>query len=96
MSLVHLRDLGVPRTLPQERTGIFRLRISGLGKHGEWQETKGNHSNTPIHLPIEQTPQTGGMDRHGSSTSAPLTPQKTVPIENGKQDVEPCLKLGRT
>ncbi|MBW0532204.1 hypothetical protein O181_071919 [Austropuccinia psidii MF-1] len=50
MSPVHLRDLGVPRSQPEEITGMFRSRRPAFGKHGEWKETQGNHSHTPIHF----------------------------------------------
>ncbi|MBW0491486.1 hypothetical protein O181_031201 [Austropuccinia psidii MF-1] len=63
---------------------MFRSRRSGLGQHGQWQDTQGNHSHTSIHLPIQQEPQTRGLDRYGSGTSAPPTPQRPAPMEHGK------------
>ncbi|MBW0471914.1 hypothetical protein O181_011629 [Austropuccinia psidii MF-1] len=87
MSPVHLKYLGALRNQPEERTGLFRSRAPGFGQHSELQDTQVNHSHTPINLPIQQNPQTRGLDRHGSSTSAPPTPQRPVPIENGKQDI---------
>ncbi|MBW0467393.1 hypothetical protein O181_007108 [Austropuccinia psidii MF-1] len=68
MSPVHLRGLGGPRNQPEERKGLFRFRRSGFGQYGEWKETQGNHSHTPIHLQAQQTPHTRGLDRHGSRT----------------------------
>ncbi|MBW0489845.1 hypothetical protein O181_029560 [Austropuccinia psidii MF-1] len=34
---------------------------------------------------VQQRPQTRGLDRHGSSTSAPPTPQRSVPMEDEKK-----------
>ncbi|MBW0461622.1 hypothetical protein O181_001337 [Austropuccinia psidii MF-1] len=95
MSPVHLRDLRIPRKTPEARKRLFRSRRSGIIQHGELEETEGNHSHTPIHLPIKQRPQTRGLDKHGSSTSAPPTPQRPVPVEYGTQEVQPAFKLGR-
>ncbi|MBW0522836.1 hypothetical protein O181_062551 [Austropuccinia psidii MF-1] len=36
------------------------------------------------------------MERYGSSTSAPPTPQRFISMENGKQEVQPGIPLGRT
>ncbi|MBW0465287.1 hypothetical protein O181_005002 [Austropuccinia psidii MF-1] len=44
---------------------------------------------------MQQEPQTRELDRHGSSTEALPTPQRSVPMENGKQEVQPGFKLGR-
>ncbi|MBW0559901.1 hypothetical protein O181_099616 [Austropuccinia psidii MF-1] len=74
MPPVHLRDLGIPRNQPEEREGLFRSRRSGFGEHDRGQDTQGDHSYTPIHLPIQKRTQTRGLERHGSSTSAPPTP----------------------
>ncbi|MBW0476327.1 hypothetical protein O181_016042 [Austropuccinia psidii MF-1] len=41
-------------------------------------------------------PQTGGLEQHGSSSSAPPTPQRFISIENGQQEVQPDIQLGRT
>ncbi|MBW0474938.1 hypothetical protein O181_014653 [Austropuccinia psidii MF-1] len=96
MSPVHLRDLGIPRKKPEERVGMFRYRRSGFGQHGECQDTQGDHSHTPMKLPIKQRPQNRVVDRNGSSISATTTPQRSVPMENGKQEVQPGFKLGIT
>ncbi|MBW0514879.1 hypothetical protein O181_054594 [Austropuccinia psidii MF-1] len=96
MSLVHLSDLGIPRNQPKKRTGLCRNRRSGFGKHGEWKETGSNHAHTAIHLQIQQTLQARVLDRHGSSTSAPPTPQRPVPVEHGTQEVKPGFTLGTT
>ncbi|MBW0539406.1 hypothetical protein O181_079121 [Austropuccinia psidii MF-1] len=85
MSPVHLRDLGIPRNHPEEGEGLFRSRRSGFGQNGEWKDTQGDHSHTPIHLPIKQRPKTSGLEKHGSSTSAPLTPKNPFLVENVKQ-----------
>ncbi|MBW0465466.1 hypothetical protein O181_005181 [Austropuccinia psidii MF-1] len=95
MSPVYPRDLGVPRNQPEERMGLFRSIISGSGQHGKWKETQGNHAHTLVHFPIQQTCQTRGIDRYGSSTSAPPTPQRLVPMKHRKQEIQPGFKLGR-
>ncbi|MBW0573622.1 hypothetical protein O181_113337 [Austropuccinia psidii MF-1] len=47
-----------------------------------------------MHLLIQQKSQTRGLDRHGTSTSAPPTPQRPVAMEHGKQDIQPGFKFG--
>ncbi|MBW0590827.1 hypothetical protein O181_130542 [Austropuccinia psidii MF-1] len=42
-----------------------------------------------------ETP-TRGLERHGSSSSAPTTPQGSIPMEHGQQEVQPGISLGRT
>ncbi|MBW0569257.1 hypothetical protein O181_108972, partial [Austropuccinia psidii MF-1] len=37
-----------------------------------------------------------GLERHGSSSSAPPTPQRFVSMEHGQQEVQPSNSLGRT
>ncbi|MBW0558340.1 hypothetical protein O181_098055, partial [Austropuccinia psidii MF-1] len=41
-------------------------------------------------------PQTRGLERHGSSFSAPPTPQTFISMEHGQQEVQPGIPLGRT
>ncbi|MBW0534529.1 hypothetical protein O181_074244 [Austropuccinia psidii MF-1] len=48
------------------------------------------------HLPIQQKPQTRGLEGYGSSYSAPPTPQRSFPMEHGQQEVKPRITLGRT
>ncbi|MBW0553545.1 hypothetical protein O181_093260 [Austropuccinia psidii MF-1] len=91
-----VKNLGIPWNQPEERTRLFRSRRAGFGKNGEWKDTEQNHSNTPIRLLIQQRLQNRGLDRHASSTSAPPTPQRPVPVENGTQEVQPGFTLGRT
>ncbi|MBW0507524.1 hypothetical protein O181_047239 [Austropuccinia psidii MF-1] len=95
MSLVHLRVLKVPRSQPEDSTRPFISKGSGFGKHGYWKETQGENYQNPIHLAIQHTPQTSGLERYGSSTSAPPNAQKPVPMKHGKPEVQPGLKLGR-
>ncbi|MBW0484067.1 hypothetical protein O181_023782 [Austropuccinia psidii MF-1] len=89
MSPVHLRNLGVPNSKPEDCKGLFRSGRPVFGQHDEWQGTQGDHDHNPIHLPIKQTHQARGMDRYGSSTSAPPTPQTPVTMEHGKQEFKP-------
>ncbi|MBW0492458.1 hypothetical protein O181_032173 [Austropuccinia psidii MF-1] len=79
MSPVHLRDLGIPRSQPEDREGLFRTRRPGrghLGHNGGWQDIEGNHTHYAIHFPIKQKPQTRGLEGYGSSSSAPPTPPR--------------------
>ncbi|MBW0480634.1 hypothetical protein O181_020349 [Austropuccinia psidii MF-1] len=99
MSPVHLRDLGFQRNQPEDREGLSRTRRPGrghLGHSGGWQNTGGNHTHPAIHFPIQQEPQTRGLERYGSSSSAPPTPQRFISMEHGQQEVQPGLSLGRT
>ncbi|MBW0462730.1 hypothetical protein O181_002445 [Austropuccinia psidii MF-1] len=61
MSPVHPRNLGIPRNKPEDRQGLFRARrpeTGQLGHNSGWQDTEGNHTNSAIHLQIQQKPQT--------------------------------------
>ncbi|MBW0575906.1 hypothetical protein O181_115621 [Austropuccinia psidii MF-1] len=78
MSPVHLRNLVFQRNKPEDREGLSRTQRPGrgqLGHSGGWQDTEGNHTHSAIHFPIQQEPQNRGLERHGSSSSAPPTPQ---------------------
>ncbi|MBW0567610.1 hypothetical protein O181_107325 [Austropuccinia psidii MF-1] len=41
-------------------------------------------------------PQTRGLERYESSSSAPPTPQRFISMEHGQQEVKPGISLGRT
>ncbi|MBW0580565.1 hypothetical protein O181_120280 [Austropuccinia psidii MF-1] len=78
MSPVYLRDLGFQRNQPEDREGLSRTTRPGrghLGHSGGWQNNEGDNINLSIHTPFQQEPQTRGLERHGSSSSAPPTPQ---------------------
>ncbi|MBW0534759.1 hypothetical protein O181_074474 [Austropuccinia psidii MF-1] len=65
MSPVHLRNLGIPMNQPEDREGLSRTRRPGgghLGHSGGWQETEGNHTNSQMNFPIQQKPQTRGLE----------------------------------
>ncbi|MBW0491205.1 hypothetical protein O181_030920 [Austropuccinia psidii MF-1] len=99
MSPVHLRNLGFQRNQPEESKGLSRTRRPGrghLGHSGGWQDTGGNHIHSAIHFSIQQEPQTRGLEIYGSSSSAPSTPQRFIPMEHVKQEVQPGIPLGRT
>ncbi|MBW0575554.1 hypothetical protein O181_115269 [Austropuccinia psidii MF-1] len=99
MSPVYLRDLGFQRNQPEDIEGLSRTRIPGrghLGHSGRWQNNYGDNINLAIHTPFQQGPQTRGLERHGSSSSAPPTPQRFVSMEHGQQEVQPSNSLGRT
>ncbi|MBW0492003.1 hypothetical protein O181_031718 [Austropuccinia psidii MF-1] len=64
--------MGSQRNQPADREGLSRTRRTGrghLGHSGGWQDTEGNHNHSSIHFPIQQEPQTGGLERYGSSSS---------------------------
>ncbi|MBW0470671.1 hypothetical protein O181_010386 [Austropuccinia psidii MF-1] len=99
MSPVHLRNLGFQRNQPEDREGLSRIRRperGHLGDSGGWKDSEGNHTHSAIHFPIKQEPQTRGLERYGSSSSAPPTPQRFISIEHGQQEVQPGISLGRT
>ncbi|MBW0466082.1 hypothetical protein O181_005797 [Austropuccinia psidii MF-1] len=88
MSPVQLRDLCFQRNLPEGTEGLGRTRKPGkrhLGHSFGWQGTEGNHTHSAIHFPIQKEPQTRGLGRYGSSSSAPPTPQGFISMEHGQQ-----------
>ncbi|MBW0488073.1 hypothetical protein O181_027788 [Austropuccinia psidii MF-1] len=88
MSSVQLRNLGIPRNMPEDRQGLFRTRrAEHFGHSGAWQDTEGNHTHSTINLPIKQKPQARGLEGYVSSSSAPLTPQRSFPMKHGQQEV---------
>ncbi|MBW0543625.1 hypothetical protein O181_083340 [Austropuccinia psidii MF-1] len=99
MSPAYLRDLGFQRNQQVDREGLSRTRRPGrghLGHSGGWQITEGNHTHTAIHFPIQQEPQTRGLERYGSSSSAPPTPQKFISMDHRQQELQPGISLGAT
>ncbi|MBW0465312.1 hypothetical protein O181_005027 [Austropuccinia psidii MF-1] len=96
MSPLHLRNLEIPRNQPEDRQGLFITRRLGSGKHNGWQDTEENHTHTAIQLPIKQKPQIGGLEGYGSSSSAPPTLQRFIPLEHGQQEAQPSFTLSRT
>ncbi|MBW0558187.1 hypothetical protein O181_097902 [Austropuccinia psidii MF-1] len=56
----------------------------------------GDNINPAIHTPIKQEPQTIGLERYGSSSSAPPTPQIFISMEHGQQEFQPSISLGIT
>ncbi|MBW0544299.1 hypothetical protein O181_084014 [Austropuccinia psidii MF-1] len=99
MSPVHLRNLGFQRNQPEEVEGLSRTRRPGRGHLGHsvgWKDTERTHIHPAIHFPIQQEPQTRGLEIHRSSSSAPPTPKSFISMENGQQEVQPGIRLGRT
>ncbi|MBW0493532.1 hypothetical protein O181_033247 [Austropuccinia psidii MF-1] len=99
MSPVHLRNFNFQRSQPEDREGFPRTRRPGrghLGHSGGFQDTEGNHTHPAIHFPIQQKHQTRGLERYGSSSPAPSTPQRYISMEHGQQEVQPGIPLGRT
>ncbi|MBW0508948.1 hypothetical protein O181_048663 [Austropuccinia psidii MF-1] len=77
MSPAYLRYLGFQRNQPEDREGLSRIRRPRSGHlvhSGGWQNTEGNHTRTAIHIPIQQEPQTRGLERSRSNSSAPPAP----------------------
>ncbi|MBW0507295.1 hypothetical protein O181_047010 [Austropuccinia psidii MF-1] len=99
MSPEYLRDLGFQRNQPEDREGSSRTRRPGrghLGYSNGWKNNEGNNTHTAIHIPIQQEPQTRGLERYGSRSSTPPTPQRFISMEHGQQEVQPGISLGRT
>ncbi|MBW0582972.1 hypothetical protein O181_122687 [Austropuccinia psidii MF-1] len=92
MSPAYLRDLGFQRNQPEDREGLSRTRRPGrghLGHSGGWQNNEGDNINPAIHTPIQQEPQTRGLEGYGLISSAPPTPQRfavQTPGGKGKED----------
>ncbi|MBW0558867.1 hypothetical protein O181_098582 [Austropuccinia psidii MF-1] len=80
MSPVYLRDLGFQRNQLEDREGFSRTRRPGRGHLGH----SGGWQNNE------------GLERHGSSSSAPPTPQRFISMEHEQQEVQPIISLGRT
>ncbi|MBW0518208.1 hypothetical protein O181_057923 [Austropuccinia psidii MF-1] len=98
MSSVNLRNLGFKRNQPEDREGFSRTRRPGGGHLGHsigWKDIEGNDTHSANHIPIQQKPQTRGLEPYGSSSSAPPTPQRPLSMEHG-QEVQPRIPLGRT
>ncbi|MBW0543310.1 hypothetical protein O181_083025 [Austropuccinia psidii MF-1] len=96
MSPVHLRDLGFQRNQREDREGLSRKRRPGrghLGNSGGWQYTDRNPTHSAINFPIQQEPQTRGLERYASSSSAPPIPQRFISMEHGKQEFQPGIPL---
>ncbi|MBW0530404.1 hypothetical protein O181_070119, partial [Austropuccinia psidii MF-1] len=94
-----VKDLGFQRNQPYDREGLSRTRRPArghLGNSSGWKKNEGDNINPAIHTPIQWRPQTIGLDRHRSSSSAPPTPQGPIPMEHGQQEVQPGISLGRT
>ncbi|MBW0501292.1 hypothetical protein O181_041007 [Austropuccinia psidii MF-1] len=90
MSPVHLRDLGFQRNQPEDREGLSRTRRperGHLGNSGGWQDIEVNQTHSAIYIPIQQKPQTRGLEGYGSPHSAPPTPQRPFSTEHGKDEV---------
>ncbi|MBW0474975.1 hypothetical protein O181_014690 [Austropuccinia psidii MF-1] len=86
-------------TVKEDREGLSRIRRPRRGylEHsGGWQDTEGNCTHYSIHFPIQQEPQTRGLERYGSGSSAPQTPQRFISMETVQQEVQPGNPLGRT
>ncbi|MBW0461516.1 hypothetical protein O181_001231 [Austropuccinia psidii MF-1] len=99
MSPAYLRDLGFQRNQPEDRECFSRTRRPSrghLGHSGGWQDNERDNIYPSIYTSIKQKPQTRGLERHGSSSSAPLTPQRFISMEHVQQEVQPGISLGRT
>ncbi|MBW0495785.1 hypothetical protein O181_035500 [Austropuccinia psidii MF-1] len=73
MSPVHLRNLDFQSNQSEDREGLSRTRRPGgghLGHSSGWKHIERNHTHPAIHIPIQQKPQTRGLEGYGSSSSA--------------------------
>ncbi|MBW0489505.1 hypothetical protein O181_029220 [Austropuccinia psidii MF-1] len=80
MSPVHLRYLGFQRNQPEDREGLSRTRRPGrgrLGHSGGWQNNEGDNINPAIHTPIQQEPQTRGLEGYGSKIQPSISLGRT-------------------
>ncbi|MBW0510664.1 hypothetical protein O181_050379 [Austropuccinia psidii MF-1] len=87
MSPAYLRDLVFQRNQPEDREGFSRTRRPGrghLGHSGGWQDNEGDNINPAINTSTQQKHQTRGLERYGSSSSAPPTPQRFISMERGQ------------
>ncbi|MBW0570894.1 hypothetical protein O181_110609 [Austropuccinia psidii MF-1] len=83
---VNLRDFGCERHQPEDREGLSRTRRPRrgyLGNSGGWQDIEGNHTHSAIHIPMQQKPQTRGLEGYGTIASAPPAPQTPFSMEDG-------------
>ncbi|MBW0570683.1 hypothetical protein O181_110398 [Austropuccinia psidii MF-1] len=62
------------------------VHLRDLGFQRNQPEDREDNSNPAIHTPIKWRPQTGGLERHGSSSSAPPTSQGLIRMEHGQQE----------
>ncbi|MBW0481084.1 hypothetical protein O181_020799 [Austropuccinia psidii MF-1] len=65
MSPVYLRDLGFQRHQPEDTEALSRTRRPGgghLSGSGGWKYIEGDHTHSSIHIPIQQKPQTRGLE----------------------------------
>ncbi|MBW0487983.1 hypothetical protein O181_027698 [Austropuccinia psidii MF-1] len=86
-------------TRHSQREGLSITRRPGGGHLGHSDELKyieENHTQSAIQVPIQQKPQTRGLEGYGSSSSAPPTPQRHFSMEDGQQEVQPRIPLERT
>ncbi|MBW0584726.1 hypothetical protein O181_124441 [Austropuccinia psidii MF-1] len=80
MSPVYLRDLGFQRNQPEDREGLSRARRPGrghLGHSGGWQNNEGDNIYPAIHTPIQQEPQTRGLEGYGSKVQPGISLGRT-------------------
>ncbi|MBW0526823.1 hypothetical protein O181_066538 [Austropuccinia psidii MF-1] len=92
MSTVYLRDLSLQRNQPEDREGLSTTRRPGrghLGHSGGYQNNEGDNINLTIYTKFQQEPQTRGLERDGSSSSAPPIPQRFISMEHGQQGFQP-------
>ncbi|MBW0507405.1 hypothetical protein O181_047120 [Austropuccinia psidii MF-1] len=86
-------------TVKGDREGLSRTRRTRrrhLGHSSGFQDIEGNHTHSAIHFPIQQKPQTRGLEGYGSSSSAPLTPQRSFLMEHGQQEIQYSIPQDRT
>ncbi|MBW0560832.1 hypothetical protein O181_100547 [Austropuccinia psidii MF-1] len=99
MSRVYLRNLGFQRNQPEDIEDLSGARRPGRGHLGcssGWQDTERNNTHPSINIPVQQKPQTRGLEGYGSSSLAPETPQRPFSMKHGQQEAQYSIPLGRT
>ncbi|MBW0462728.1 hypothetical protein O181_002443 [Austropuccinia psidii MF-1] len=91
-----VRDAVKGKSQKEEESDLFRTRRSGLRNYGVWKGTQANNSHPAIYLPIKQEHQKRGLEGYGLISSSEMNTQGPVPMENGKQEFQPSITLGRT
>ncbi|MBW0571793.1 hypothetical protein O181_111508 [Austropuccinia psidii MF-1] len=86
---------GTPSDTEHMQKGKGNRNSESLILNTEWTPISTQRPRNPSSSASIQGSQTRGIYKHRSITSAPQTPQTSVPINHGKEDVQPGFTLGR-